>query len=123
MAVLVWRAYAFLAPGGAPYEPLRPLSTQLGQHFGNGSALGYFASKARDEGRPPSLDDVLSSHDLDHLEAYYFHRFYDFQPDLDTNNPALQEELRKLMGLWLELGVDGFRRVRPRPTASALIAR
>ena len=68
MAVLVWRAYAFLAPGGAPYEPLRPLSTQLGQHFGNGSALEYFASKARDEGRPPSLDDVLSSHDLDHLE-------------------------------------------------------
>jgi maltose alpha-D-glucosyltransferase/alpha-amylase len=41
--------------------------------------------------------------------AYYFHRFYDFQPDLDTSNPALQEELRKVMGFWLELGVDGFR--------------
>ncbi len=41
--------------------------------------------------------------------AYYFHRFYDFQPDLDTSNPAVQEELRKVMGFWLELGVAGFR--------------
>jgi maltose alpha-D-glucosyltransferase/alpha-amylase len=41
--------------------------------------------------------------------AYYFHRFYDFQPDLNTHNPAVQEEIRKIMGFWLELGVDGFR--------------
>jgi maltose alpha-D-glucosyltransferase/alpha-amylase len=41
--------------------------------------------------------------------AYYFHRFYDFQPDLNTSNPAVQEEIRKVMGFWLELGVSGFR--------------
>jgi maltose alpha-D-glucosyltransferase/alpha-amylase len=41
--------------------------------------------------------------------AYYFHRFYDFQPDLNTHNPAVQDEIRKIMGFWLELGVDGFR--------------
>jgi maltose alpha-D-glucosyltransferase/alpha-amylase len=41
--------------------------------------------------------------------AYYFHRFYDFQPDLNTSNPEVQEELRKVMGFWLELGVSGFR--------------
>ena len=40
---------------------------------------------------------------------YYFHRFYDFQPDLNTQNPAVQEEIRKIMGFWLELGVAGFR--------------
>ncbi len=40
---------------------------------------------------------------------YYFHRFYEFQPDLDTGNPAVQEEIRKIMGFWLELGVSGFR--------------
>jgi maltose alpha-D-glucosyltransferase/alpha-amylase len=40
---------------------------------------------------------------------YYFHRFYDFQPDLATANPAVQEEIRKVMGFWLELGVSGFR--------------
>lgn len=40
---------------------------------------------------------------------YYFHRFYDFQPDLNTQNPAVLEEIRKIMGFWLELGVCGFR--------------
>ncbi|HTJ45520.1 MAG TPA: alpha-amylase family protein [Kofleriaceae bacterium] len=41
--------------------------------------------------------------------AYYFHRFYDFQPDLNTRHPAVQDEIRKIMGFWLELGVAGFR--------------
>jgi maltose alpha-D-glucosyltransferase/alpha-amylase len=41
--------------------------------------------------------------------AYYYHRFYSFQPDLDTQNPAVQEEIRKIMGFWLQLGVSGFR--------------
>jgi len=41
--------------------------------------------------------------------AYYFHRFYEFQPDLNTSNPAVQEEIRKIMGFWLQLGVAGFR--------------
>jgi maltose alpha-D-glucosyltransferase/alpha-amylase len=36
--------------------------------------------------------------------TYYYHRFYAFQPDLTTENPAVQEEVRKIMGLWLELG-------------------
>lgn len=40
---------------------------------------------------------------------YYFHRFYDFQPDLNTQNPAVREELKKIMGFWLQLGVSGFR--------------
>ncbi|MDB4945110.1 MAG: putative glycosyl hydrolase, 13 family [Labilithrix sp.] len=41
--------------------------------------------------------------------AYYFHRFYDFQPDLNTSNPAVQEEIRKVVGFWIQLGVAGFR--------------
>jgi maltose alpha-D-glucosyltransferase / alpha-amylase len=40
---------------------------------------------------------------------YYFHRFYKFQPDLNTSNPEVQAEIRKIMGFWLQLGVDGFR--------------
>jgi maltose alpha-D-glucosyltransferase / alpha-amylase len=40
---------------------------------------------------------------------YYFHRFYDFQPDLDMDNPRVREEVRRIMGFWLELGVAGFR--------------
>ncbi len=41
--------------------------------------------------------------------AYYYHRFYSFQPDLNLENPAVQEEIRKIMGFWLEVGVSGFR--------------
>ena len=42
-------------------------------------------------------------------KSYYFHRFYDFQPDLDTSNPRVQAEILKIMGFWLQLGVSGFR--------------
>jgi len=40
---------------------------------------------------------------------YYFHRFYEFQPDLNTQNPLVLAEIRKIMGFYLELGVCGFR--------------
>lgn len=40
---------------------------------------------------------------------YYFHRFYEFQPDLNTQNPRVLAEIRKIMGFYLELGVCGFR--------------
>jgi maltose alpha-D-glucosyltransferase/alpha-amylase len=42
-------------------------------------------------------------------QAYYFHRFYSFQPDLNLKNPALREEIERIMGFWLELGISGFR--------------
>ncbi|HWH82177.1 MAG TPA: alpha-amylase family protein [Burkholderiaceae bacterium] len=40
---------------------------------------------------------------------WYFHRFYDFQPDLNTANPLVQAEILKVMGFWTQLGVSGFR--------------
>ena len=40
---------------------------------------------------------------------YYFHRFYEHQADLNTHHPAYREELYKIMGYWLQLGVSGFR--------------
>jgi maltose alpha-D-glucosyltransferase/alpha-amylase len=40
---------------------------------------------------------------------YYFHRFYSHQPDLNTWNPYVREEIQKIMGFWLQLGVSGFR--------------
>ncbi|WP_162055329.1 alpha-amylase family protein [Pontibacter pamirensis] len=42
-------------------------------------------------------------------KAYYFHRFYEFQPDLNIDNPEVRAEIRRIMGYWLELGVAGFR--------------
>ena len=41
--------------------------------------------------------------------AWYYHRFYDFQPDLNAANPAVQEEIERIMDFWLGLGVSGFR--------------
>jgi maltose alpha-D-glucosyltransferase/alpha-amylase len=40
---------------------------------------------------------------------YYFHRFYEHQPDLNTWNPYVRAEIQKIMGFWLQLGVSGFR--------------
>jgi maltose alpha-D-glucosyltransferase/alpha-amylase len=42
-------------------------------------------------------------------KAYYWHRFFFHQPDLNYDNPAVREEMWKVMSFWLELGVDGFR--------------
>jgi len=41
--------------------------------------------------------------------AWYHHRFYDFQPDLNMGNPDARAEVRKIMAFWLQLGVSGFR--------------
>ena len=45
----------------------------------------------------------------DVAKSYYFHRFYEFQPDLNTANPDVQAEILKIMGFWIQLGVSGFR--------------
>jgi maltose alpha-D-glucosyltransferase/alpha-amylase len=56
----------------------------------------------------PGVQLSTWSHD-DLADAWYFHRFYDFQPDLNTANPHVQAEILKIMGFWLQLGVSGFR--------------
>jgi maltose alpha-D-glucosyltransferase/alpha-amylase len=42
-------------------------------------------------------------------KAWYFHRFYQFQPDLNFAHPAVRAEIKKIMAFWLQLGVAGFR--------------
>lgn len=42
-------------------------------------------------------------------KQYYRHSFYRHQPDLDTAHPEVREEIAKVIGFWLELGIDGFR--------------
>jgi len=41
--------------------------------------------------------------------AYYWHRFYSHQPDLNFDNPRVLEEIIDVMRYWLDLGVDGLR--------------
>ncbi len=42
-------------------------------------------------------------------QAWYFHRFYDFEPDLNHANPEVREEIRKIIAFWLRTGIAGFR--------------
>ncbi|HEY2270338.1 MAG TPA: alpha-amylase family protein [Streptosporangiaceae bacterium] len=41
--------------------------------------------------------------------AWYRHRFYRFEPDLNTDNPVVREEIEKIATFWLGMGVSGFR--------------
>jgi maltose alpha-D-glucosyltransferase/alpha-amylase len=56
----------------------------------------------------PGVQKSTWNYDKD-ARAWYFHRFYDFQPDLNTSNPNVQAEILKIMGFWIQLGVSGFR--------------
>jgi glycosidase len=42
-------------------------------------------------------------------DAWFRHRFYTFEPDLNTDHPAVRREIRKILEFWLRLGVAGFR--------------
>jgi len=42
-------------------------------------------------------------------QAYYWHRFFQHQPDLNYDNPAVVREMLAVLDFWLDLGVDGFR--------------
>ncbi|WP_346292165.1 maltose alpha-D-glucosyltransferase [Sphaerothrix gracilis] len=42
-------------------------------------------------------------------QAYYWHRFYSHQPDLNYDNPAVRQAVFEVLDFWLEMGVDGLR--------------
>ncbi len=42
-------------------------------------------------------------------DAYYWHRFYAHQPDLNYDNPAVRSAVLGIVDFWFELGVDGLR--------------
>ncbi len=41
--------------------------------------------------------------------AYYWHRFFSHQPDLNYDNPEVRAEILRVVRFWLDLGMDGFR--------------
>ena len=62
------------------------------------------------EARIIFLDTEKSNWTWDDLAGqYYWHRFYSEQPDLNFDNPAVQEEMFEVARFWLDLGIDGFR--------------
>jgi maltose alpha-D-glucosyltransferase / alpha-amylase len=42
-------------------------------------------------------------------QAYYWHRFYSHQPDLNFDNPRVRDAIKKALDFWFELGIDGLR--------------
>ncbi|MET0976650.1 MAG: alpha-amylase family protein [Leifsonia sp.] len=56
----------------------------------------------------PDVEDSVWELD-EKTGQYYLHNFYRFQPDLNVTNPKVRDEVAKIMGFWLELGVSGFR--------------
>jgi maltose alpha-D-glucosyltransferase/alpha-amylase len=42
-------------------------------------------------------------------QQYYWHRFYSSQPDLNFDNPKVQQEMLNIIQFWMQLGIDGFR--------------
>jgi len=56
------------------------------------------------------LDTEMSNWTWDPIsKAYYWHRFFHHQPDLNWDNPAVFEAMWEVMKFWLDMGVDGFR--------------
>jgi maltose alpha-D-glucosyltransferase/alpha-amylase len=56
----------------------------------------------------PGIENETWTYD-EVAHAWYRHRFYRFEPDLNTDNPAVREEIQKIAMFWLGLGVSGFR--------------
>ncbi len=55
-------------------------------------------------------DEEDSNWDYDEKAgAWYLHRFYKHQPELNVANPAVRDELAQVMGYWLQQGLAGFR--------------
>ena len=64
--------------------------------------------KTKEEPVFPDVEDSVWELDKN-TNQYYLHHFYRFQPDLNVTNPKVRDEIVKIMGFWLELGVSGFR--------------
>ncbi len=66
---------------------------------------------------PPDTSDQVAFPDAensiwakdDKLGQWYLHHFYSYQPDLNIANPKVRDEIDRMLGFWLQLGVDGFR--------------
>ncbi|MGE5763705.1 MAG: maltose alpha-D-glucosyltransferase [Mycobacterium leprae] len=56
------------------------------------------------------VDTETSNWTWDDVRGQYFwHRFFSHQPDLNYDNPAVQEAMLEVLRFWLDLGIDGFR--------------
>jgi oligo-1,6-glucosidase len=74
----------------------------------------YFHWFPAEKGKPPYrfsiFDEKADAWEYNKAtDSYYLHYFSDWQPDLNWENPALRQEIYKMMRFWLDKGIDGFR--------------
>ena len=70
----------------------------------------------RDTEPPDTSDQVVFPDEEDSLWEFdertgewFLHNFYKHQPDLNITNPKVRDEISKIIGFWMQLGLDGFR--------------
>src|SRR6058998_3045794 len=62
------------------------------------------------EARIIFVDTEASNWTWDHeAQAFYWHRFFSHQPDLNFDNPEVQEAVLEVIRFWMDMGLDGFR--------------
>jgi maltose alpha-D-glucosyltransferase / alpha-amylase len=74
----------------------------------------WYVWSDKDDGYPDArvifVDTEPSNWTWDPLAGqYYWHRFFSHQPDLNYENPEVQDEMLRVLRSWLDLGIDGFR--------------
>ncbi len=80
-----------------------------GSHWRNFYVWSDTANEYKDA-RIIFKDVEVSNWTWDHLaQAYYWHRFFSHQPDLNYDHPEVHAAMMKVLDFWLDLGVDGFR--------------
>jgi maltose alpha-D-glucosyltransferase/alpha-amylase len=90
-----WFQRARLAPPGSPERDFYVWSDSDQKYAGT---------------RVIFIDSLRSNWTWDpEAKAYYWHRFYSHQPDLNFDNPAVLEAVLGVMHFWLDMGIDGLR--------------
>ena len=73
----------------------------------------YFWKKGKRPGKPPNNWDSFFENEAwsfdERSGEWYLHLFHRKQVDLNLDNPAVREEVKRILRFWLDLGVDGFR--------------
>jgi trehalose synthase len=64
----------------------------------------------KEQREPVFPDEETSNWEYDKkTKQYYQHVFYKHQPDLNVTNPVVRDEIAKILGFWIQLGMSGFR--------------
>ncbi len=87
---------------------------QASRHDPEGPFGDFYVWHDTDEEYPDAriifVDTESSNWTYDPVRGqYYWHRFFHHQPDLNYDNPAVQEAMLEVLRFWLDLGIDGFR--------------